>query len=58
MIKVKDLANGTREKTSIGQTVIFDPKAKMKRKLTKLQQWVEEPSEGELLAENLQMVNN
>ena len=40
-----------------GQLVIFDPNIEIKRKLTELQQWVEEPSEAELLAENLQAIN-
>ena len=37
--------------------VAFDPKAEMKRTLQELQCKLEEPSEAELLVENLQTIN-
>ena len=37
--------------------VVFDPKAEMKRALQELQRKLEEPSEAELLVENLQAIN-
>ena len=38
--------------------VVFDPKAEMKRTLQELQRKLEEPSEVELLVENLQAINS
>ena len=57
MIKSEELPT-TFEGGELSTPVVFDPKAEMKRTLQELQRKLEEPSEAELLVENLQAINS
>ena len=57
MIKLEDSSAASEGETSTGQPMLFDPKAKIKRRINELQQLVDSPTEAELLLENLQATN-
>ena len=57
MIKSEELPTASKGGES-STPVVFDPKAEMKRTLQELQRKLEEPSEAELLVENLQAINS
>ena len=54
MIKTKEAPVGIEVEP---QVITFDPKDQMKRTLQELLQWMEQPSEVDLLASNLQAIN-
>ena len=53
MIKLEDSSAASKGETSTDQSMLFDPKAKIKRQINELQQMVDSPTEAELLLENL-----
>ena len=58
MIKCEGVPEPARGATATTQVAFFEPKVEIRRTLQEFQRLVDEPSEAELLAKNLQAVNS